>query len=94
MRPRNVHRFHLVKSALIRAGGTLTEVSLTNPAAMAQTDGTMSHFEVVSIRLNNQNTPAFGKCTGGPGMQSPTLWICNQTNLVSLETLCFRGGGV
>jgi uncharacterized protein (TIGR03435 family) len=77
MRPRNIHRFHLVRSALIGAAGALAVVGLTNPAAMAQTGGTMSHFEVASVRLNKVPPPDYRPCIGGPGTQSPTNWSCN-----------------
>jgi uncharacterized protein (TIGR03435 family) len=77
MRPRNVHRFHLVRSALIGAAGALIAVSLTHPAAMAQTGNDMAHFEVASVRLNKVPPPDYHPCTGGPGTQSPTLWMCN-----------------
>jgi uncharacterized protein (TIGR03435 family) len=52
----------------------------------------MSHFEVVSVKLNTQD-PAGGpysdKCTGGPGQQSPSLWICPRTNLIGLLNQAF-----
>jgi len=59
------------------------------PATFAQTVPDMSHFEVSSVKLNDQDTGDFGKCHGGPGTQSPTLWICNRTNLVLLIQSAF-----
>jgi uncharacterized protein (TIGR03435 family) len=68
--------------------GAVLAQSLVQPrAAMAQTDGTISHFEVLSLGLNNQGTdfgPYFGKCIGEPGKQSPTFWICNRTHIIFL----------
>jgi uncharacterized protein (TIGR03435 family) len=71
----------------------LTLVLIAVLAAMAQTDATMSHFEVASVKLNDQAGrgfgPDFGKCTGGPGDQSPTLWVCTRTNVVYLMGSAF-----
>ena len=52
----------------------------------------MSHFEVLSVRLNNLSSefgPDFGKCVGGPGTQTPTVWRCNKTNLIILIQSAF-----
>ena len=84
MSPRNVHRFYLVGSALIGAAGALTAVSFVAPAAMAQAGNDMSHFEAVSIRLNKVPPPDPHPCTGGPGTQSPTLWMCNSVAYAGL----------
>jgi uncharacterized protein (TIGR03435 family) len=51
------------------------------PLLAAQTGGDMSHFEVVSVRLNKVPPPDYHPCIGGPGTQSPTLWICNRAVL-------------
>src|SRR5580704_8266416 len=58
----------------------LALVVMTGSGAMAQTDVDMSHFEVASVKLNKD--PAhYQECTGGPGKQSPTLWICNSVGM-------------
>lgn len=66
------------------AAGALTLVNLTNPAALAQTGGDMSHFEAVSVRLNKVPPPDPHPCTGGPGTQSPTFWMCNSVAYAGL----------
>jgi uncharacterized protein (TIGR03435 family) len=55
----------------------------TMPLVEAQAGGEASQFEVASIRLNTEDR-ALGKCTGGPGTQDPTLWICDSTNRTAL----------
>jgi len=92
MRPRNVHRLHLVRSALIGAAGALTAVSLITQAAMAETGEDMSHFEVASVRLNKVPPPEYHSCIGGPGTQSPTNWSCNQATFGGLIRSAFGLG--
>ena len=50
--------------------------------ASGQTD--MSHFEVASVKLNKDPGDFAPSCTGGPGTQSPTLWICKRINTLNL----------
>ncbi len=47
---------------------------------MAQTDRDMAHFEVASVKLN-KDPGHYDPCTGGPGKQSPTLWICSSVGM-------------
>jgi uncharacterized protein (TIGR03435 family) len=84
VKTKNVRRFYFVRTALIGAAAALAPVSLTNPAAVAQNGNDMSHFEVVSIRLNEVLPPDPHPCIGGPGTQSPTLWMCNSVAYAGL----------
>jgi uncharacterized protein (TIGR03435 family) len=60
---------------------------LVAPGLAAQTN--TSHFEVVSVRLNKVSPPGYRPCTGGPGTQDPTLWICTQATVGSLIAPAF-----
>jgi hypothetical protein len=54
------------------------------PGGWAQTAPDMSHFEVASVRLDTRDFRSLGddagKCKGGPGTESPTLWVCYLVN--------------
>lgn len=75
--------------ACFLAAGVVMAVSPR--VVMAEDD--MSHFDVVSVKLNLERTDGFGsdfgKCIGGPGTQSPTVWICHRINVVFLLNNAF-----
>jgi len=66
----------LARSQQQRFVWRLALVLVTVPAGMAQTVQDMSHFEVASVKLN-PDPGNYHDCTGGPGNQSPGLWICS-----------------
>jgi uncharacterized protein (TIGR03435 family) len=65
MRHRNVHRFHVMESALIGAAGVLAVVSATSlRQSFAQSTTSATKFEVASIKLTKE-------CVGGSPISSP-----------------------